>query len=117
MSREAVLPVRGELVTPVARRSRLLGGTAPRDEAAYHDAPSAHRAAGMFSAPAASPPARLVVTLLGLGLACGGASAVNHVLDRDIDRRWGRARARGLWLRGGGRVDSCLCRQDQDRAG
>src|SRR5262249_49300389 len=26
-----------------------------------------------------------VVTMVGLGLACGGASALNHVLDRDID--------------------------------
>jgi protoheme IX farnesyltransferase len=35
------------------------------------------------------------VTMLGLGLACGGASALNHVLDRDIDRLMGeRTRAR-----------------------
>ena len=31
----------------------------------------------------------LATTLLGLGLACGGASALNHVLDRDIDRLMG----------------------------
>ena len=38
---------------------------------------------------------RLALTLLGLGLACGGASALNHVLDRDIDRLMGvRTRAR-----------------------
>ncbi|MCS7007113.1 MAG: heme o synthase [Thermoleophilia bacterium] len=31
----------------------------------------------------------LVVTMVGLGLACGGASALNHVLDRDLDRLMG----------------------------
>jgi protoheme IX farnesyltransferase len=30
------------------------------------------------------------VTLVGLALACGGASALNHVLDRDIDARMRR---------------------------
>jgi protoheme IX farnesyltransferase len=34
-------------------------------------------------------PGRLALTLLGLALACGGASALNHVLDRDIDRLMG----------------------------
>jgi protoheme IX farnesyltransferase len=35
------------------------------------------------------------VTMTGLGLACGGASALNHVLDRDIDRLMGnRTRTR-----------------------
>ncbi len=29
------------------------------------------------------------LTMLGLGLACGGASALNHYLDRDIDRLMG----------------------------
>ena len=29
-------------------------------------------------------------TMAGLGLACGGASALNHVLDRDIDRLMGK---------------------------
>jgi protoheme IX farnesyltransferase len=33
--------------------------------------------------------ALLTVTLVGLGLACGGAAALNHVLDRDIDRLMG----------------------------
>jgi protoheme IX farnesyltransferase len=32
---------------------------------------------------------RFALTLLGLALACGGASALNHVLDRDIDRLMG----------------------------
>ncbi len=31
-----------------------------------------------------------VVTMAGLALACGGASALNHVLDRDIDQRMSR---------------------------
>ena len=31
----------------------------------------------------------VVLTLAGLALACGGASALNHVLDRDIDRLMG----------------------------
>ncbi len=34
------------------------------------------------------------VTLAGLALACGGASALNHVLDRDIDRRMRRTGGR-----------------------
>ncbi|HEY7692057.1 MAG TPA: heme o synthase [Gaiellaceae bacterium] len=34
-------------------------------------------------------PGRLLLMLLGLALACGGASALNHVLDRDIDRLMG----------------------------
>src|SRR5262249_5932848 len=38
-----------------------------------------------------------LVTMIGLALACGGASALNHVLDRDIDRLMGeRTRARPL---------------------
>jgi protoheme IX farnesyltransferase len=31
-----------------------------------------------------------VVTMVGLALACGGASALNHVIDRDIDRHMRR---------------------------
>jgi heme o synthase len=34
------------------------------------------------------------VTMVGLGLACGGASALNHVLDRDIDRAMRRTSTR-----------------------
>jgi heme o synthase len=53
---------------------------------------------GMFVGARGVPPAWLiVVTMLGLALACGGASALNHVLDRDIDRLMGeRTRARPL---------------------
>jgi len=43
-------------------------------------------AAGMFVGAQGVPPLGLfVATMLGLALACGGASALNHVLDRDID--------------------------------
>ena len=47
-------------------------------------------AAGMFVGAQGVPPLGLfVVTMLGLALACGGASALNHVLDRDIDALMG----------------------------
>jgi heme o synthase len=43
-------------------------------------------AAGMFVGAQGVPPLSLFgVTMFGLALACGGASALNHVLDRDID--------------------------------
>jgi len=48
-------------------------------------------AAGMFVGAGGAPPLLdLTVLLVGLGLACGGASALNHVLDRDIDRLMGK---------------------------
>jgi protoheme IX farnesyltransferase len=48
-------------------------------------------AAGMFVGYGGAPPLLDVgVLVLGLGLACGGASALNHVLDRDIDRLMGK---------------------------
>jgi protoheme IX farnesyltransferase len=52
----------------------------------------------MFVGAQGAPAGRLVaVTMTGLALACGGASALNHVLDRDIDRLMGkRTRARPL---------------------
>jgi protoheme IX farnesyltransferase len=52
----------------------------------------------MFVAARGAPSAWLaVVTMSGLALACGGASALNHVLDRDIDKLMGkRTRARPL---------------------
>jgi protoheme IX farnesyltransferase len=44
-------------------------------------------AAGMFVGAEGVPPLWLfVVTMAGLALACGGSSALNHVLDRDLDR-------------------------------
>ncbi len=50
----------------------------------------------MFVGAQGAPRAWLViVTMGGLALACGGASALNHVLDRDIDKLMGkRTRAR-----------------------
>jgi protoheme IX farnesyltransferase len=46
---------------------------------------------GMFVGADGVPPVgTLVATLAGLALACGGASALNHVLDRDIDKLMGR---------------------------
>jgi heme o synthase len=46
---------------------------------------------GMFVAAQGVPPLWLVVvTIAGLALACGGASALNHVLDADIDRLMGK---------------------------
>jgi heme o synthase len=47
-------------------------------------------AAGTFVGAQGWPGAEtLAVSMLGLGLACGGASALNHVLDADIDRLMG----------------------------
>jgi protoheme IX farnesyltransferase len=47
-------------------------------------------AAGMFVGAQGAPPLDLfAITMVGLGLACGGASALNHVIDRDIDRLMG----------------------------
>ena len=47
-------------------------------------------AAGMFVGAQGVPPVGLfAITMLGLALACGGASALNHVLDRDIDALMG----------------------------
>jgi len=44
-------------------------------------------AAGMFVGAQGVPAlGTFVVTMVGLALACGGASALNHVLDRDLDR-------------------------------
>ena len=46
---------------------------------------------GMIVGAGGLPPLWLVVvTMLGLALACGGSSALNHVLDADIDRLMGK---------------------------
>jgi heme o synthase len=46
--------------------------------------------AGAFAGARGVPsPSAIALTLVGLALACGGASALNHVLDRDIDRLMG----------------------------
>jgi protoheme IX farnesyltransferase len=48
-------------------------------------------AAGMFAGARGVPDGRdLALLLLGLALACGGASALNHVMDADIDRLMGK---------------------------
>jgi heme o synthase len=48
-------------------------------------------AAGMFVGAEGSPAAdQLGLMLAGLALACGGASALNHVLDADVDRLMGK---------------------------
>ncbi len=50
---------------------------------------------GMVWAEAGLPPIWLMASaLLGLGLASGGASAINHALDRDLDVRMERTRDR-----------------------
>jgi protoheme IX farnesyltransferase len=53
-------------------------------------------AGGMFVGAQGAPPLHLfVLTMTGLALACGGASALNHVIDRDIDALMGsRTRSR-----------------------
>jgi protoheme IX farnesyltransferase len=53
-------------------------------------------AAGMFVGAQGVPDlADFAATMLGLALACGGASALNHVLDADLDRLMGpRTQAR-----------------------
>jgi protoheme IX farnesyltransferase len=46
---------------------------------------------GLVAGAGGLPPWEITVTaMLGLALACGGASALNHVLDRDIDRLMGQ---------------------------
>ncbi|MSQ06180.1 MAG: protoheme IX farnesyltransferase [Dehalococcoidia bacterium] len=59
-------------------------------------------AGGMFLA-AQAVPSLLLMCLVGLGgaLASGGANALNHFLDRDIDERMGRTRRRPV---PGGRI-------------
>ena len=48
-------------------------------------------AGGMFVGAEGVPPLGLfVATMTGLALACGGASALNHMLDRDIDVLMGK---------------------------
>jgi heme o synthase len=51
-------------------------------------------AAGMFVGAEGWPNGReFVATMVGLALACGGASALNHVMDADIDRLMGERTA------------------------
>jgi heme o synthase len=62
--------------------------------------------AGMFVGAGGVPDLGLLAaTIVGLGLACGGASALNHVIDRDIDQSMGRTSKRPV---AGGRVSAEL---------
>ena len=45
---------------------------------------------GLVAAAHGIPGLRALAAMAGLALACGGASALNHVLDRDIDRLMGK---------------------------
>jgi protoheme IX farnesyltransferase len=45
---------------------------------------------GLVAAARGVPGLRALAAMTGLALACGGASALNHVLDRDIDRLMGK---------------------------
>jgi heme o synthase len=52
-------------------------------------------ACGMFVGERGAPPAgRFAAAMIGLALACGGASALNHLLDRDIDQEMTRTASR-----------------------
>src|SRR3954452_9508251 len=52
-------------------------------------------ACGMIVGARGLPPiSDFAVTMIGLALACGGASALNHVLDRDLDRHMRRTARR-----------------------
>ncbi|HEY7537761.1 MAG TPA: heme o synthase [Gaiellaceae bacterium] len=52
-------------------------------------------AAGVFVGASGVPaPGIFAATMVGLALACGGASALNHYLDRDIDRLMGERTAK-----------------------
>jgi heme o synthase len=52
-------------------------------------------AAGMFVGAQGLPdPGQFAAMLVGLALACGGASAMNHLLDRDVDRSMKRTSSR-----------------------
>jgi heme o synthase len=86
-------------VSLVALAGTLRGAPAPRASARDYLTLTKPRimtlllltgAAGMFVGAQGVPPLELfAVTMAGLALACGGASALNHVLDRDIDQLMG----------------------------
>jgi heme o synthase len=62
--------------------------------------------AGMFVGAGGVPPLGLfAAAMVGLALACGGASALNHVLDADIDQSMGRTAKRPV---AAGRVSPAL---------
>ena len=99
--------------TLVATASLYRGGDVPR--AAWRDYVTLTKprimslllltaACAMFVAVGGVPDAAIfAATMVGLALACGGASALNHVLDADIDRVLGkRTRSRPV---AAGRID------------
>ena len=125
---------RGAHVPRRSRRSGPLARLRHADEAADHVAAAADRRRGRLRRRAAAcrRAARSRSTMVGLALACGGASALNHYLDRDIDKLMGsrteqrpvasgrvprgararvRARALGVLVRA-----ARLARQPADRA-
>jgi protoheme IX farnesyltransferase len=100
------------LATTVVATARLYRGKRP-DPVAWRDYVALTKprimslllltgAAGMFVGASGVPDLGLLVaTVVGLGLACGGASALNHLIDRDIDQSMGRTARRPV---AGGRV-------------
>ena len=81
----ALLVVIG-VVRGIADAARIGSRLPDPDEAANHVAASRHRRGRDVRRRSGRPALDLfVVTMVGLALACGGASALNHVLDRDID--------------------------------
>jgi len=81
----AVLTWRGERVAPGAWRDYVTL-TKPRVMTLLLLTGLCGAAVGAHGRPSAS---LLAVTFVGLALACGGAAALNHVMDRDIDRLMG----------------------------
>jgi heme o synthase len=106
----------GALATTVLATARLYRGARP-GPVAWRDYVALTKprimslllltgAAGMFVGAQGVPELGLfTATMAGLALACGGASALNHVLDRDIDRSMGRTSKRPV---AGGRVSAQL---------
>ena len=80
----AAIVWRGEAVQGPARDYLTL--TKPRIMSLLLLTGAAGFVVGAASVPAAGT---FAATMLGLALACGGASALNHYLDRDIDRLMG----------------------------
>ena len=90
------------LAASVVASALALRGSEPAPRAAWRDYVTLTKprimtlllltaAGGMFVGARGLPSGGLLVaTLGGLALACGGASALNHVLDRDIDRLMGK---------------------------
>ena len=86
---------------PTGERARLRDA----DEAAGHVAAAADGRRGVFVGAGGVPGlGRFAATMVGLALACGGAAALNHYLDRDIDKLMGSRTARPAGRLGPGRA-------------